>query len=91
MADLGTTDLRIATTVTPLVAWSTDEQRDTFRHFTVHVSINRVGVGPIMSQAFTGKNLDAVCAKALTVAKSCTATQAAPAARKKLKLKRTGR
>ena len=87
IASLGTTNIRVSVTVSPFVSWSTTEMRDTFKHFTIHLMITKVGVGPVLSESFKGKNLEVICSKALAKAQETVNAQNT-VKRKKLKLKR---
>lgn len=87
IANLGTTNIRVHATVTALNAWSVTEMRDTFRHYLVHVSITKVGVGPLESVQQTGKNLDVACDKALDCAAAIVNAASQPK-RKTIRLKK---
>jgi hypothetical protein len=89
IGNMGTKDIRVACHVTALNAWSATESRDTFRHFVVTVSINKVGVGPLDCSpvSVSGKNLDAICDRACAAVTQAITAQNRPILKKKLKRK----
>ena len=87
IANMGSTNIRVHCTVTPIASWNTTQMRDTYRYFSCIVNVHQVGKGPIYTHAETGKNLDVVVSRVKTELHHFLNTTQGDTPRKKLKLK----